>query len=898
MVNSLEGIAMYEEMMVEMPPHIDSLDWVDYIETYMWFYYGHEYYQTFYPEVYQVEIDTSNEGMCFNGVFQESNLSDDHVKGFQLFTGLAYPDELCSFDHVQLMNLPLPENSTPDDPLFPFNLNPYDNESTDDFPGYKSFSSVELFLEGSGPDLGTELINSNPPSGNRSIRLNRGGPQFSGWGMVTTMERKFKVDPLEPLFTIGFAFVANHAFISDSVGLPPVFRPSLTLALIADNGHLIKDWCFSMQKDESDFEVHFFSSDLTTWVFIDWNILKEDLTSYIGEDVTLRIVSSHAPWSSTRDWGFAYVSDICIEDGGYPAWEVDLGNSSLVCPFNDPTIICNKLSYNDSIFTIEGLYLEIVHSGETYHTELTNSIDSISGEVCFELERGVFTNLPKKGYDIYTVAEIRHNFTDSTFLIRSKSYTPNTYQDFNNDLLITCCPEVLLDTLDLCDPHYVDLCGRIELDSCELDIISFTLEVIGSDTLFLIDLEVDSLSEFCYQISDSLITAWEEYCVRGIIELIHYDELLEDTVFIISEFYNENGACLLEESCCPQNDTVSISVNRILCLTGSDYSEATFDISGSFHFGNFPDGFKYCGNPPEFVGGYIDYLSFAAYPNMVQFEGIFHIPDPSGLNYDPAQDKYYLTGTMVVCDGDNECEIDIIISFSTSQPDMCFNMEGLMCMNFIVNTAPYNPQVGGPPVIIGDRVWLPLSLGVPFVDKYINEGDTCAIDTYWFQIFGVDGSDPFDVPDLLHQSMVEKLGNESTGIFQEQIYIPISDWNSYTHIDVTFWNNCGDTCTARSIPVIPVEDNKRELQEFEIDDYGVEIVPNPFGGDVRIDYKLSDKELPFRVFDASGKQISTGVFSERKGQYFLNSSHWPSGWYVLHVLDKKLEKQNFILIKD
>nr|MBS0037842.1 hypothetical protein [Saprospiraceae bacterium] len=312
MMNSTEGIAMYEEMMVEMPPHIDSLDWVEYIDTYMWFYYGHEFYELFYPEIYQTAVDSLNPGMCYNGTFQESSLSDDHVKGFKLYAGLAPNDEYCVFDHSKLMNLPLPENSTPDDPLFPFNLNPFDNENTTQFPGYKSFSSVELFLEGSGPDELTGLINSNPPSGNRSIRLNRGDFGFSGFGMSVTMERSFIVEEENSLFTIGFSFIGSHREVDtfDFVFLLDNYRPSFTIVLLDENDLVINQRCFSMHHNESDFEFVFQGGQFGSFIFRDWALIKEDLSNHIDEKVTLRIVSSHAPFNTKRDMGYGYLSDI------------------------------------------------------------------------------------------------------------------------------------------------------------------------------------------------------------------------------------------------------------------------------------------------------------------------------------------------------------------------------------------------------------------------------------------------------------------------------------------------------------------------------------------------------------------------------------------------------------
>nr|MBS0038411.1 T9SS type A sorting domain-containing protein [Saprospiraceae bacterium] len=632
----------------------------------------------------------------------------------------------------------------------------------------------------------------------------------------------------------------------------------------------------------------------------DWALIKEDLSNHIDEKVTLRIVSSHAPFNTKRDMGYGYLSDICLDCGGYPMWEVDLGNTSVECPFYYPISICNSISFNDSIFTIEDFYLQIVNNGIIYQTITNGSYDPLSGDICFELTKDIIKNLPKKGYDIFTFAKFRNNITDSVFIIKSKSYTPNTLEDLNNDLIVTCCPEVILDTLDLCEPELIDLCGEIDLDSCQIEILNLNLEIFGIDSVSTkVDLTLDSLNSFCFHISDSLISEWEEYCVRIIVELMYYDSTKGDTITIIQEFENNNGDCLLDEECCPDEEPVQFTLNRILCLTGSNYSHATFDIEGSMHLGNLPDGYSYCGEKPVFNGGHIDYTKYHVTSHFIQFSGILHITDTSQLIYNSSTNRYCLTGTLKVCDEfEQECEIDIIICFSTSQPDMCFEMEGLMCMNFIVNTSPYFPQSGNPPIVFGDDVWLTLVLGVPFIDKYIGEGDTCSIDTYWFEVYGVSST---SIPshDLLHQSVLQKQGNETSGIFQEQLYIPVSDWNSYDYIEVKFWNNCGDTCTAQQIPVVPVPgDGDRAIMEIVEEEVEVTAFPVPFSDEVIINYQLTMEKTEFRVYDSIGRLIDEGLFSNREGEYLLNTRQWSSGWYILEINDPELKDRTLILIKE
>ncbi len=794
------------------------------------------------------------------------------------------------------MNLPLPENSLPDNPLFPFDLNPLNNQSTGGSTNAHhagvNFDRIEMYLPNSGVDDFIPFINKNPPSGNRSIRLNN----WRTGRHVNTMERTFIVEAGATELTFYAAIVLEDPDGHDDT------KPYFKALLLDCEDEVVDEICLVSGTTDTILEAGIFSGKQMSYA--DWRCYIFDISSYDCQILTLRFIT--AGCGQIGHFGYSYIADICEPCSGSPQWELDcdegVGCDPVYCPEEFPLVYCGWLKIDTAEFTVDSIYAELVNGETVFETlePVVYQYEDSSVYVCFEISEELYNSLPNQGYDIYFFAEVTNKSNDFTSIISSNSFVPNSPGDINNDFYVTCCPAFTLDTLDLCETEYLELCGVFDSGSCDIDVINFTLTIMGVDTIpLVINLELDSLDSFCYHIADSLLAEWDEYCVRILVEVEYYDPIVGDTLFLSEEFENLDGGCLFDQECCPEADPVSVSLNRVLCLTGVDYSTPTFDISGGILMSNLPDGFEYCGQPPEFNGGFIDYTSFSVLPHAIQFEGVLHITDTSHVIYNDSTNQYCITGSLLVCDESNqECEIEIIMCLSGSQGDMCFEMEGLMCMNFLVNTSPYFPHSGNPPLVVGDSVKLPLRIAVPFVDKFIIEGDTCTIDTYWFEVYGVSSS---SIPshELLHQSVLHKQGNQTTGIFQEELTISISDWNSYDYIEVKFWNNCGDTCTAREIPVVPVGGGgDRSIPEIEEDKVNVNAYPIPFGEQVMINYQLTQEKTEYRVYDSSGRLIDQGLFSDREGEYLLNTRQWSSGWYIFEINDPKLKDRTLILIKE
>jgi len=750
-----------------------------------------------------------------------------------------------------------------------------------------------MFLSGSDNDDYINDISTNPPSGNRSIRLNnhRNGAHSN------TMERTFLVEAGDSILTFYLALVMEDP------GHELWEQPYFKALLLDESDEIIDELCWTSGDPESGMEAILIGGNTIT--YLDWSCHELNVGDNEGKKVTLRFVASGC--ALVGHFGYGYVADICVPCGESPEWEDEEGGcyepcEPVYCPTEFPLVYCKVLGVDTALYSIDSVYAHVVHDEIVYATLEPNFYyTDTTIVVCFEISEELYNSLPLQGYDIYPFAIITNKATDFTSTMRGSSFVPNSPTDRNNDFYVTCCPEIVLDIIDICEPEKIDLCGRVILDTCDLEIIGLNIEFVLSDSVSVFVLaEVDSLGLFCYELTDSLMSGWDSICVKAIVELIYFDSIVGDTLSAFEEYVNVNGDCLLDEECCPDEGPLPFTVNRLLCLSGNDYSNATFEIAGGMHLGNLPDGYSYCGVHPVFNGGHIDFIQFQVSPSLIQFSGVLHITDTSQLIFNSGTNQYCLTGSLVVCDEhEQECEIDIIICFSTSQPNMCFGMEGLMCMNFIAYTFPYNPQSGIPPLVVGDDVWLPLRLAVPFVDKYIGESDTCTIDQYWFQVFGIDQSSASNPPVLLHQSTVQQQNDETTGLFQQQLYIPISSWNSFTDIEIVFWNNCGDTCSARLIPVVPIGDGERIVIEKE-DEAEAEITayPIPFRDEVVLKYNLQNEFTSYRVFDSSGRIITTGLIESKVGEKLINTQGWASGWYILELQDKNLKERFIVLVKE
>ncbi len=903
MINSNEGQEMLLHLLNQPTCISDSNEVAEMAYYLLEHYYTHMYFLANNPNYYKPVVDSSSTQMCFNGKFDLSDPLDDFLLGFRIFSGrLNLSTQLepligsCKHDHDILKSLPLPEFSSPNPvfrPEFFFNLNPHDNEDLLNHPFWirtiANFDRIELYEKNSGNDPYISHISRNPPNGERSIRLNTNRQ----YRHSNTMEKTFIVSESDSFFSVWFALIFENPWDHDLE-----IQPYFTIAALDESENVVFEKCYI--SDPLDNELESVLTDSDTMTYKSWDCLQIDLSSYIDQEITIRIVATGCDWGG--HFGYAYIANICVPCEELPQWSDCFESCDpIYCPENYPLVYCRNIEIDTSVYTIDSVFAHVMHNEIVYATLEPNIYyTDTSIVVCFEILKELYNSLPLQGYDIYPFAIITNQDSDFTSTISANSFVPNLPGFINNDFYVTCCPEIVLDLIDICEPEKIDLCGRVILDTCDLQIIELNLEFVLSDSVSVfVSAEVDSLGLFCYELTDSLKSEWDSICVKAIVELVYFDSIVGDTLSAYEEYVNVNGDCLLDEECCPDEGPLPFTVNRILCLSGSDYSNATFDIGGGMHLGHLPDGFSYCGIKPEFNGGHIDYTQFHVGPSQIQFSGVLHITDTSQLIHNSSTNQYCLTGTLLICDEfDQECELDIIICFSTSQPNMCFGMEGLMCMNFIVNTVPYFPQSGNPPIVIGDDAWLPLTLAVPFIDKYVGEGDTCTIDQYWFQVFGLN-SGSFDPPVLLHQSTIQQQNDETTGLFQQQLYIPVGTWNSFTHIEVKFWNNCGDTCSARLIPVIPVGDGERLIIEQDEESKSEVIAyPIPFRDEVILKYRLQNENTDFRVFDSSGKKIATGTLNDKEGEHIIDTRNWISGWYVLEIIESDLIERVIVLLKE
>ncbi|TVQ43687.1 MAG: T9SS C-terminal target domain-containing protein, partial [Saprospirales bacterium] len=109
----------------------------------------------------------------------------------------------------------------------------------------------------------------------------------------------------------------------------------------------------------------------------------------------------------------------------------------------------------------------------------------------------------------------------------------------------------------------------------------------------------------------------------------------------------------------------------------------------------------------------------------------------------------------------------------------------------------------------------------------------------------------------------------------------------------------GDTCSARLIPVIPVGDGERIVIDKE-DEAEAEITayPIPFRDEVILKYNLQNEFTSYRVFDSSGRIITTGLIEGKVGEKVIITQGWASGWYILELQDKNLKERFIVLVKE
>jgi len=457
-----------------------------------------------------------------------------------------------------------------------------------------------------------------------------------------------------------------------------------------------------------------------------------------------------------------------------------------------------------------------------------------------------------------------------------------------------CCPDFDVTPVEACNLTRLNICGETNLDSCFVDYLYAEYTFSYDDSVAVIErVPVDSQGRFCFEADESILD--REECVTGWVDLFFIvDSSGTDTITFGSEILNLSGECL-NEKCCPE-DTLRINIAKNLCLTGSNYEGAHFAIEGSILLNALPEDLEYCDTRPVFDHGIeIDYEYFSVFGGVVKFKGMLYIPNPDVLQRDPATGKYIIPGTMIFCDENgNECEISIFIRLSRSQLDMCVGMPGLMCMHFEVNTYQYQPPI--PPQQFNGRVYLPLSVRVPFGTRYNGEAE-CEVQRYDYEICGIPRQPSVGSPcKIIASGHKNRKGNEIAGLFFEFLSIPLQEWNKYSGIQVRFWNNCGDTCELEPVAVVPLAGGRSAVVEAQSDDQPL-IYPVPFSDHFVIRYPTSWEGVPFMVYGTNGKQVQEGNLLIGGNEMRVNTSSWSAGTYIFHARGSADREAKIILIK-
>lgn len=895
MMNTTEGQKMYSDMLEEEHDLEDTTLLGDLANAYVYHYYAHQYFKLYMSDPCEVELDSND--LCYNNTFTLSDPSDDYLEGYNLFSG-TFDGNIpgCSHDCDLLMNVPLPEGSYPSDPEYPFNLDPTDNNPLSGPYNQSLFNyhRIEMFEAGSGDDDIISLIPKSPPSGNRSIRLNR-ALRFKH---TNTMERTIIVAPEDSVFRFSFALVLqdprNHELDQ---------KPYFIVLAIDNKGDIVDELCFISDSSDTRLEYGRFPGSSSPLTYRNWSCDSLDLSSHIGQEVTIRFVA--AGCSLGAHFGYSYIADIC--EGCPPSLEPDecIGGCgpANICPPTFPIQFCFSFNNLDtSIYTIDSLYFEIRNDGDSYGFYEASSFDPGSLKVCFDITEDIYNSLPLQGYDVFAYADITHIANDHSTTIVSNSHNPNTIDDQNNDFFVRCCPELDITPASFsCVDTLVEFCGSILNDSCLYDITNLVLKVEHSDSTYL-SLEISNYTDstFCVELTDSILQSLPELCYSVSVCMTYWDEDLVEENTIESEYFHigvPDEDCSLNLDCCPDIDLIDVSVSKMLCLVGNDHSNIVFDISGTILSSKIPEGFSYCDNELQFEGGYIDYLNINSTPAGILFNGLFHLTDTTQIQSDEEEALDFLIGSIILCGAqNNECEIGLRLFLQMGQGGMCLDMEGLMCANFVATTNPYNPP--GMPLFHNDSVWMVMRLGLPFITKYESEHDSCEIDQYWVEVYGVDTSGTSST--LLMTQTVSQSGSETSGFFIGGLHLPISEWNSYSVINIEFWNNCGDTCRAKSIEVVPVlliHDPSNPY--FRSGEGEVKYYPVPFMNELTIEYKgLSRERTMVNIYSMAGQQIDRLELVGREGRMQISTGTWKSGTYIIEVIDDSLIQRSRTVIRE
>lgn len=191
---------------------------------------------------------------------------------------------------------------------------------------------------------------------------------------------------------------------------------------------------------------------------------------------------------------------------------------------------------------------------------------------------------------------------------------------------------------------------------------------------------------------------------------------------------------------------------------------------------------------------------------------------------------------------------------------------------------------------------MPVSVMVPFGTR-LNGETECEVNRYDFEICGIPkypsaggGCKP------LSTGSVEQKGSEVAGTFFDFLIIPVQQWNSFSGIEITFWNNCGDTCVMHPIAVVPVAGGRGEMVNEE-KQVGIEVYPIPFSDQLIISYPKEWEESPFFIYSIDGRQVYEGQMYADSAPLVLQTANWSAGTYIFYAKGQKDDDRKIILIK-
>jgi len=269
--------------------------------------------------------------------------------GFRIFGGRLSattpppdPKDPCTHDHETLMSLPLPEYSRPNVTFYPefnFDLDPNNNV---DILNYflpiqiiANYDRIELFEENSGLDPYVPSIPRNPPSGDRSIRLNRDRQ----YRHTNTMERTFIVDE----DSLNFSFW--YALVFEEPGHDLEDQPYFVATLIDKNETVVEEICYI--SSSAGVGLDYGIIDSIPLSFRNWTCDYFDLSDFVGEEVTIRFVAAGCDLGG--HFGYAYLANFCVPCEELPKWEdecepgIGIVCEEVYCPEDFPLLYCGTL---------------------------------------------------------------------------------------------------------------------------------------------------------------------------------------------------------------------------------------------------------------------------------------------------------------------------------------------------------------------------------------------------------------------------------------------------------------------------------------------------------------------------------------------------------------------------